>query len=131
MCTQTTGKYLIEKGVILKTDMHNESGPVGGDAQVVAQFSRGGIGAVIFFIDHLSSHPHSADVQSLLRNADIWNIPTATNGSTASIILENIQNNLDSGPNPWKEGPVPFPPQVKRQKGNQVVSVFGGAPPKP
>ena len=45
------------------------SGPLGGDAQIAALMCLEDIGAVIFFTDPLSAHPHQADVDSLIRPA--------------------------------------------------------------
>ena len=38
------------------------SGPLGGDAQLVAMAVTGEIGGCIFFIDPMDAHPHSADI---------------------------------------------------------------------
>lgn len=64
------------------------SGPLGGDAQIAAQVAYEDIGAVIFFIDPLSAHPHQADIDSLLRLLNVHNILVGTNPTSGQLILE-------------------------------------------
>jgi len=119
MATETTGKYLIENNVIGEGDIvrHNDSGPTGGDTQVGAAIPKGGIGAVIFFKDHLMPHPHESDIKALDRNCDIWEIPLATNEATARMMMEYISligwENFVNQRSPKK------PKQVQKQKTNQ------------
>jgi methylglyoxal synthase len=44
-----------------------ESGPSGGDIEISEEIMRLGSGNVVFFVDPMTSHPHEADVQALLR----------------------------------------------------------------
>lgn len=90
VCTGTTGKLIFEafaeKGIHLDmTRMH--SGPLGGDAEIAAMVVRKEINLAVFLIDDLSPQPHEADIQMLLRQCRIHNIPIACNRYSADLMI--------------------------------------------
>ncbi len=66
------------------------SGPLGGDAQIAGRVAEGLTKMVFFFKDPLSSHPHEADINMLIRVCDVHNVPLATNEATAQLLLNAI-----------------------------------------
>jgi len=97
ICTGTTGG-LIEKALndwmksknesILNLDLVKmNSGPMGGDAQIASMVVEGKIDMCVFLIDDLSANPHEADIQMLLRQCRIHNIPVACNRHSADLMM--------------------------------------------
>lgn len=97
VATGTTGKYLEEAGLKVRK---MASGPKGGDAQIAAMMVEGGLDGVIFLRDPLGIHPHEPDIFMLLRLADVHNVPLATNGASARILLKGLV--AESGKRPQK-----------------------------
>jgi len=89
VATGTTGTHIQHAG--LKVD-RVKSGPKGGDAQIASQLVEGRVDMVLFFIDPMFSHPHEVDIHMLMRLCNVYDIPLATNYSTASSLIKAIEN---------------------------------------
>ena len=87
IATGTTGSKAESAGFKVKKML---SGPLGGDAQIAGRVGEGKTNMVLFFKDPLSSHPHEADINMLIRVCDVHNVPLATNGATAQLLLNAI-----------------------------------------
>ncbi len=93
-CTGTTGR-LIETA--LKEELGPEcpeiikllSGPLGGDAQISSMIAERKIDMLVFFCDNLIMQGHQNDVMGLTRLASLYNIPFATNRSTADFLISS------------------------------------------
>lgn len=90
ICTGTTGsliqKAFEEKGVQADITCMN-SGPMGGDAEIAALVVRKQISLAIFLIDDLNPQPHEADIQMLLRQCRVHNVPIACNRYSADLMI--------------------------------------------
>lgn len=83
--TGTTSKRVSEAtGLNVKGYL---SGPLGGDQQIGALVAEGKIDIVVFFCDPLQAQPHDPDVKALLRIANVYNVPIATNPATADMVI--------------------------------------------
>lgn len=113
ICTGNTGKLVEEvlQNYIEREDYIDDpvihitkvaSGPMGGDAEIAALVVQKEIDLCIFMIDDLSANPHEADIQMLLRQCRIHNIPVACNRATADYILTSSlwsENYMPDKPN--------------------------------
>lgn len=91
VCTGTTGGLIRDAYHQLgKTDLDiicMHSGPMGGDAEIATMVVRKEVHLAVFLIDDLNAQPHEADIQMLLRQCRIHNIPIACNRYSADLML--------------------------------------------
>lgn len=92
VCTGTTGGLIenVLKNHVKEDDLDivkMRSGPMGGDAQIASLVVEGKIDLCVFLIDDLSANPHEADIQMLLRQCRIHNIPVACNRHSADLMI--------------------------------------------
>jgi len=92
--TGTTGKKIEAEGYKVTSLL---SGPLGGDAQIATMVALGKLDMVIFFRDPLDKHPHEPDVQMLMRQCDVHNVPLATNPKAAKYLLKGIMAAFPNG----------------------------------
>ena len=67
-------------------------GAVGGDKQFTEMIERNDMDMVIFFYNPLLQDPRQADIDSITRCCDKYNIPIATNIATAESLLLGLAN---------------------------------------
>lgn len=90
VCTGTTGGLIAEafneKGVNSEI-IRMHSGPLGGDAEIAAMVVRKEVNLAIFLIDDMNPQPHEADIQMLLRQCRVHNVPIACNRYSADLMI--------------------------------------------
>lgn len=102
VCTGTTGtlvqQALKDKGVHVNIKCMN-SGPLGGDAEIAALVVRKQVDMAVFLIDDLNPQPHEADIQMLLRQCRVHNVPIACNRYSADLMITStLWDNEDYTP---------------------------------
>lgn len=102
VCTGTTGsmirKAFQEKGIEADITCMN-SGPLGGDAEIAAKVVRKEVNLAVFLIDDLNAQPHEADIQMLLRQCRVHNVPIACNRYSADLMItSSLWDNEDYVP---------------------------------
>ena len=92
VCTGTTGGLIKdafnELGIEADVECMN-SGPMGGDAEIAAKVVRNEIDLAVFLIDDLNPQPHEADIQMLLRQCRLHNVPIACNRISADLMISS------------------------------------------
>lgn len=88
LCGTGTTARMITDRTSLPVRGYN-SGPLGGDQQIGSKIVEGSIDFVIFFSDPLSAQPHDPDVKALLRIALVYDVPIATNRSSADFMISS------------------------------------------
>lgn len=93
-CTGTTGRLVREAleeelGENAPEVVCKLSGPLGGDFQIGAMIAEGTLDMLVFFCDNLIMQGHQNDVMGLVRLASLYNVPFATNRSTADFIISS------------------------------------------
>lgn len=89
--TNSTMKMLAEvfadeEGVVFGPSC--SSGPLGGDAELVALMTSGKLGGILFFQDPMTSHPHQCDIECLVRQAIVHNTVMANTPASALALME-------------------------------------------
>ena len=77
-----------------------KSGPLGGDAELVALMCSGGLGGMLFFQDPMDSHPHQADIDCLVRQALVHNTMMANTPATALMMMTVFREALKGSGKP-------------------------------
>ena len=60
---------------------------MGGDAEIAAMVVRNEVDLAVFLIDDLNPQPHEADIQMLLRQCRVHNVPIACNRYSADLMI--------------------------------------------
>ena len=98
VCTGTTGSLVQDafekKGIKADVTCMN-SGPLGGDAEIAALVVRKQVDLAVFLIDGLNAQPHEADIQMLLRQCRIHNVPIACNRYSADLMITSTLWEMD------------------------------------
>ena len=74
-----------------------QSGPLGGDAELVALMVMEELGGMIFLQDPMDAHPHRADIDCLNRQANVHDIVQASNPASAYGMMGMFRMALRAG----------------------------------
>ncbi|GHE57916.1 hypothetical protein GCM10018785_28820 [Streptomyces longispororuber] len=88
VATESTGALLAERFGLAVEQV--ASGPLGGDQQIGAMIVDHRVDLMIFFWDPMGLHPHSPDVQALMRLAVLQDVPMALNPASADHVLRSL-----------------------------------------
>lgn len=108
--TGATARMITEQ-VGLYVKAYN-AGPLGGDQQIGAKIVEGNIDIVVFFADPLTMQPHDSDVKALMRIAQVYDVPIASNVATADFLIHSIFMNRK------------YPHQTKKTKNEVSVQAY-------
>ena len=70
---------------------------MGGDAELVAIMCSEHLGGCVFFQDPMSAHPHVADIECLVRQANVHNVLIMPNPATAFAVMTTLRIALREG----------------------------------
>lgn len=102
VCTGTTGGLIQQafQDIGMDADITRmNSGPMGGNAEIAALVVRNQINLAVFLIDDLNAQPHEADIQMLLRQCRVHNVPIACNRYSADLMItSNLWDNDEYEP---------------------------------
>ena len=74
---------------------------MGGDAEIAALVVQKKVNLCVFLIDDLNAQPHEADIQMLLRQCRVHNIPIACNRFSADLMITSqLWDDEDYTPTP-------------------------------
>lgn len=62
---------------------------MGGDAEIAAMVVRHEVDLAVFLVDDLNPQPHEADIQMLLRQCRLHNVPIACNRISADLMISS------------------------------------------
>jgi len=74
-----------------------QSGPLGGDAELCALMVMEELGGMIFLQDPMDAHPHTVDIESLNRQANVHDVLVAGNCSSAYAMTAVLRTALRFG----------------------------------
>ena len=72
-----------------------QSGPLGGDAQLVSFMCSGRLGGILFFQDPMSAHPHQSDIECLSRQALVHNTMVVSTPTGAYMMMHVLRSALE------------------------------------